>query len=66
MQRITQMSVTPDLLAEISPEANLEIKIAGNSIEPGSYALPSQVSTYRTKLYDTRCAVADQATVLIV
>lgn len=44
MQRVTQMSVTPDLLAEIRPEVDVQIKIAGQEIEPGVFTLPSQVS----------------------
>lgn len=51
MQRVTQMSVTPDLLAEINPEADVQIRIAGNHIEPGSYTLPSQVRAHNSALF---------------
>ncbi|KAL8286924.1 hypothetical protein RQP46_003930 [Phenoliferia psychrophenolica] len=42
MQRVTQMSVTPDLLPSISPLADVRISIAGKTIVPGVFALPSE------------------------
>ncbi|KAK4704677.1 hypothetical protein P7C70_g1530, partial [Phenoliferia sp. Uapishka_3] len=45
MQRVTQMSITPDLLPSISPIADVRIAIGGNTIVPGVFAKPSEVST---------------------
>lgn len=43
MQRVTQMSVTPDLLPRISPVADVRISIGGTTIVPGVFTLPSSV-----------------------
>ncbi|GAA5858819.1 hypothetical protein JCM1840_006571 [Sporobolomyces johnsonii] len=42
MQRVTQMSVTPDLLPSISPEADVRIHVAGEQIVPGVFTQPGQ------------------------
>ncbi|GAA5999639.1 mitochondrial 54S ribosomal protein mL38 MRPL35 [Rhodotorula paludigena] len=42
MQRVTQMHVTPDLLAEIVPAADVRLQVAGETIEPGVFTLPAQ------------------------
>ncbi|BGP56528.1 mitochondrial 54S ribosomal protein YmL35 [Rhodotorula sphaerocarpa] len=42
MQRVTQMHVTPDLLAEIYPRADVRIHVAGETIEPGVYTAPAR------------------------
>ncbi|KPV74569.1 uncharacterized protein RHOBADRAFT_45059 [Rhodotorula graminis WP1] len=41
MQRVTQMHVTPDLLPEIKPVADVRLTVAGSTIEPGSYTKPA-------------------------
>ncbi|GAA5895427.1 YbhB/YbcL family Raf kinase inhibitor-like protein [Sporobolomyces salmoneus] len=41
MQRVTQMSVTPDLLPEIVPEADLRIRIGEEQIVPGVFTSPA-------------------------
>ncbi|GAA5836809.1 hypothetical protein JCM3766R1_006270 [Sporobolomyces carnicolor] len=41
MQRVTQMSVTPDLLPEIVPQADLRIQIAQEQIVPGVFTKPA-------------------------
>ncbi|GAA5873785.1 hypothetical protein JCM16303_002588 [Sporobolomyces ruberrimus] len=41
MQRVTQMSVTPDLLPEIVPEADLRIRIGSEQIVPGVFTNPA-------------------------
>ena len=43
MQRVTQMHVTPDLLAEINPQADVRIQVAGETIEPGVFTAPARV-----------------------
>jgi len=43
MQRVTQMHVTPDLLADIKPSADVRLTVAGSTIEPGSYTKPADV-----------------------
>ena len=43
MQRVTQMSVTPDLLPEIAPQADLRIQIAQEQIVPGVFTKPADV-----------------------
>lgn len=45
MQRVTQMSVTPDLLPEIAPEADVRIRIGAEQIVPGVFTSPADVST---------------------
>lgn len=47
MQRVTQMHVTPDLLAEIYPRADVRIHVAGETIEPGVYTAPARVRSVR-------------------
>ncbi|KWU44795.1 PEBP-like protein [Rhodotorula sp. JG-1b] len=42
MQRVTQMHVTPDLLAEINPQADVRIQVAGETIEPGVFTAPAR------------------------
>jgi large subunit ribosomal protein L35 len=44
MQRVTQMSVTPDLLPEIAPEADLRIRVGSEQIVPGVFTNPADVS----------------------
>lgn len=46
MQRVTQMNVIPDVLGDIYPEADVRIKVAGETIEPGVFTLPAQVRTF--------------------
>ncbi|GAA5828153.1 hypothetical protein JCM5353_007807 [Sporobolomyces roseus] len=41
MQRVTQMSVTPDLLPEIAPEADVRIRIGSEQIVPGVFTSPA-------------------------
>ncbi|GAA5956966.1 hypothetical protein JCM3765_006654 [Sporobolomyces pararoseus] len=41
MQRVTQMSVTPDLLPEIAPEADLRIRVGEEQIVPGVFTAPA-------------------------
>lgn len=43
MQRVTQMHITPDLLAEIAPRADVRIQVAGETIEPGVFTTPARV-----------------------
>lgn len=47
MQRVTQMNVTPDLIASISPSADVRVSISGEDTVPGVFVLPSQVSESR-------------------
>ncbi|GAA5991045.1 hypothetical protein JCM10908_006515 [Rhodotorula pacifica] len=42
MQRVTQMHVTPDLLAEIQPQADVRIQVDGETIEPGVFTAPAR------------------------
>ncbi|GAA6060350.1 hypothetical protein JCM10212_004534 [Sporobolomyces blumeae] len=42
MQRVTQMSVTPDVLPEIAPEADVRIQIGGDQIVPGVFTKPAE------------------------
>ncbi|GAA5972018.1 hypothetical protein JCM11641_002459 [Rhodosporidiobolus odoratus] len=42
MQRVTQMNVTPDLLAAISPQADVRFRVGGEAVEPGSFTKPAQ------------------------
>ncbi|GAA6020577.1 hypothetical protein JCM11491_000802 [Sporobolomyces phaffii] len=42
MQRVTQMSVTPDLLPEITPEADLRIRVGHEQIVPGVFTNPAE------------------------
>lgn len=37
------MHVTPDLLAEINPQADVRIQVAGETIEPGVFTAPARV-----------------------
>ena len=46
MQRVTQMSVTPDLLPEIAPEADLRIRVGQEQIVPGVFTAPADVRSY--------------------
>ncbi|BGP49283.1 mitochondrial 54S ribosomal protein YmL35 [Rhodotorula kratochvilovae] len=41
MQRVTQMHVTPDLLPEIKPVADVRLQVAGQTIEPGVFTKPA-------------------------
>ncbi|GAA5933242.1 YbhB/YbcL family Raf kinase inhibitor-like protein [Sporobolomyces koalae] len=47
MQRVTQMSVTPDLLPEIAPEADLRIQIGEQQIVPGVFTKPAEAAQTR-------------------
>lgn len=44
MQRVTQMSVTPDILPSISPVADLKISVGGEQLVPGVFTSPGAVS----------------------
>ncbi|GAA6055622.1 hypothetical protein JCM3770_006729 [Rhodotorula araucariae] len=41
MQRVTQMHITPDLLPEIKPVADVRLHVAGATIEPGVFTNPA-------------------------
>ncbi|TNY24433.1 phosphatidylethanolamine-binding protein [Rhodotorula diobovata] len=41
MQRVTQMHVTPDLLPEIKPAADVRLAVGGSTIEPGVFTKPA-------------------------
>lgn len=43
MQRVTQMHVTPDLLPEIKPAADVRLAVGGSTIEPGVFTKPADV-----------------------
>lgn len=45
MQRVTQMSVTPDVLPSVSPVADVRIAVGGETLVPGVFTLPGAVSS---------------------
>lgn len=47
MQRVSQMSIVPDLIGQIEPRVDLRVAVKGGYIEPGSYINPNQVCKYR-------------------
>ncbi|GAA6011683.1 hypothetical protein JCM10207_004208 [Rhodosporidiobolus poonsookiae] len=42
LQRIHQMHIVPDLLPSLSPEVDVRIQVAGETVEPGAYTQPAQ------------------------
>lgn len=43
MQRVSQMSIVPDILGRLEPKADLRVVLKDTSMEPGSFLEPSQV-----------------------